>query len=62
MTFELSIEERAILLSAIYEKQFRINSEIADINPINEQWARDEVLKMEEKMRLLRILAIKMEG
>jgi len=58
----LSRDERWTLLNSIHEKQFQLNSEIADIAPIKEQWAQDEILKMEDKIRQLKILAIKIEG
>jgi hypothetical protein len=59
---ELSRDERWTLLNSINEKQFQLNSEIADISPIKEQWAQDEVAKMENRIRQLKILAIKIEG
>jgi uncharacterized protein YlxW (UPF0749 family) len=61
-TIELSRDERWTLLNSINEKQFQLNSEIADISPIKEQWAQDEVAKMEDRIRQLKILAIKIEG
>jgi hypothetical protein len=61
-TIELSREERHLLLRGVWAQQDNINCEITELNAIDKQWAKDEAIILEDKIRQLKILAIKIEG
>jgi hypothetical protein len=61
-TITLSRDERWALLEAISNKSFKINSEIAELAELNSEWTADPILVLEDKLRQLKILAIKIEG
>lgn len=61
-TIELSRDERYSLIRGIWDQEFKINSELSELAGIDSQWAKDEILVLEDKRKQLRILAIKIEG
>jgi hypothetical protein len=61
-TIELSKDERRSLIRGILDQEFNINCEISELAGIDLQWAKDEIIVLEEKRKQLRILAIKIEG
>ena len=60
--FKLSREERVILLQGIWSKQYKINSEIAELESIGSDWTKDEIIKLKAKFEELYKLQIKLEG
>jgi hypothetical protein len=60
--FKLSREERVILLQGIWSKQYKINSEIAELESIGSDWTKDEIIKLKGKFEELYKLQIKLEG
>jgi len=61
-TIELSRDERHSLIRGILEQESNINCELSELAGIDLQWAKDEIIILEEKRKQLRILAIKIEG
>jgi len=61
-TIELNRDERWALLEAISNKSFKISSEIAELSELDSEWTADPILVLEDKLRQLKILAIKIEG
>jgi hypothetical protein len=61
-TIELSRDERYSLMRGIWDQEFKINCDISELSAIDSQWAKDEIIILEEKRKQLRILAIKIEG
>ena len=61
-TITLSRDERWALLDAISNKSFKISSDIAELTELASDWTADPILVLENKLRQLKILAIKIEG
>jgi hypothetical protein len=61
-TIELSRDERYSLIRGIWDQEFKINCELSELAGIDSQWAKDEIIVLEDKRKQLRILAIKIEG
>lgn len=62
-TIELSRDERWALLEAISNKSFKISSDIAELAEYKgQEWTVAPIAVMEDKLRKLKILAIKIEG
>ena len=60
---ELSRDERWALLDAISNNSFKISSELADLAEYKgQEWAFSPIAILEDKLRKLKILAIKIEG
>jgi hypothetical protein len=58
----LSREERLILLKGIWDQQFKINSDIAELEALGSDWTKDEIIKLKGKFGELYTLQIKLEG
>jgi hypothetical protein len=62
-TITLSRDERWALLEAISNKSFKISSDIAELAEYKgQEWTVSPIAVMEDKLRQLKILAIKIEG
>jgi hypothetical protein len=60
---ELSRDERWALLEAISNKSFKISSDIAELAEYKgQEWTVAPITVLEDKLRQLKILAIKIEG
>ena len=60
--FKLSRSERLALLKGLWDQQYKINSDIAELRSIDADWAKDELIKYEDKKAQLYKLQIKLEG
>lgn len=58
----LSREERLVLLKGIWDQQFKINSDIAELEALGSDWTKDEIIKLKGKFEKLYTLQIKLEG
>jgi hypothetical protein len=58
----LSREERLRLLKGLWDQQYKVNSDITELQSIDADWARDELIKYEDKRKELYKLQIKLEG
>jgi hypothetical protein len=58
----LSRDERLRLLKGLWDQQYKVNSDITELQSIDADWARDELIKYEEKRKELYKLQIKLEG
>jgi uncharacterized lipoprotein len=58
----LSREERLTLLKGLWDQQYKVNSDITELQSIEADWAKDELIKYEEKRKELYKLQIKLEG
>ena len=58
----LSREERLTLLKGLWDQQYKVNSDITELQSIDADWARDELIKYEDKRKELYKLQIKLEG
>lgn len=60
--FKLSRSERLTLLKGLWDQQYKINSDIAELTSIGADWTKDELIKLEDKKAKLYKLQIKLEG
>jgi hypothetical protein len=60
--FKLSRAERLTLLKGLWDQQYKINSDITELQSIDADWAKDELIKYEDKKAQLYKLQIKLEG
>ena len=60
--FSLTRDERLTLLKGLWDQQYKINSDIAELRGIDADWAKDELIKFEDKKAQLYKLQIKLEG
>jgi hypothetical protein len=58
----LSRDERLTLLKGLWDQQYKVNSDITELQSIDADWARDELIKYEDKRKELYKLQIKLEG
>ncbi len=58
----LSREERLILLKGIWDQQFKINVDIAELVALGSDWTKDEIIKLNGKFEELYKLQLKLEG
>jgi hypothetical protein len=58
----LSRDERLRLLKGLWDQQYKVNSDITELQSIDADWARDELIKYEDKRKELYKLQIKLEG
>jgi hypothetical protein len=58
----LSRDERLRLLKGLWDQQYKVNSDITELQSIDADWAKDELIKYEEKRKELYKLQIKLEG
>jgi hypothetical protein len=58
----LTREERLTLMRGIWDQQYKINSDIAELTSIGSDWTKDELIKLEDKKVQLYKLQIKLEG
>jgi hypothetical protein len=58
----LSREERLILLRGIWDQQFKINVDIAELVALGSDWTQYEIIKLKAKFEELYKLQIKLEG
>jgi hypothetical protein len=58
----LSREERLVLLKGIWDQQFKINVDIAELVAVGSDWTKDEIIKLKGKYEELYKLQIKLEG
>jgi hypothetical protein len=61
-TITLSREERFTLMRGIWDQEYKINSELSELYGMDSEFAKLDILKLEEKRKQLRILALKIEG
>ncbi len=64
MEFKITLtrDERLLLLKGIWDRQFKINSDIAELEALGSDWTQDEVFKLKAKYEELYNLQIKLEG
>jgi hypothetical protein len=60
--FKLNRSERLTLLKGLWDQQYKINSDIAELRGIGSDWTQDELIKLEGKKAELYKLQIKLEG
>ncbi len=58
----LSRDERLTLLKGIWDQQYKINSDIAELEALGSDWTKDEIIKLKGKFEELYKLQIKLEG
>jgi hypothetical protein len=61
-TITLSRDERFTIMRGIWDQEYKINSELSELYGMDSEFAKLDILKLEEKRKQLRILAIKIEG
>lgn len=61
-TIELSRDERYALLKGLWDQEFRINTKLSELYGMDSEYAKIDILKLEEKRKFLRVLQIKLEG
>lgn len=58
----LSREERLLLLKGIWDRQYKIKTDIAELEQLGSDWVEDEIIKLKGKYEELYNLQIKLEG
>lgn len=58
----LSRDERLLLLKGIWDRQFKIKSDITELEQLGSDWVHDEIIKLKGKYEELYNLQIKLEG
>lgn len=58
----LSRDERLLLLKGIWDRQFKIKSDIVELEQLGSDWVHDEIIKLKGKYEELYNLQIKLEG
>ena len=60
--FSLNRSERLTILRGVWDQEYKLKSELTELAGYDEQWAKDERAKIEDKLKQLRILSLKIEG
>lgn len=61
-TINLSRDERYTLIRGVWDQEYKLKSELTELAGYDQPWAQDERAKVEDKIKQLRILALKIEG
>ena len=64
MEFKITLtrDERLLLLKGIWDRQFKIKADIAELESMDSFWVEDEIIKLKGKYEELYNLQIKLEG
>ena len=64
MEFKITLtrDERLLLLKGIWDRQFKIKADIAELEQLGSDWVHDEIIKLKGKYEELYNLQIKLEG